>query len=80
MTDVTVRQLAETVGAPVDRLLRQMADAGSPHTTDGEPVTGDQKQRLPAHLKRNHGSSISAPGKIAFRKKSVGTLQTRSAR
>ena len=75
MTDVTVRQLAETVGAPVDRLLRQMADAGLPHTNDGESVTEDQRQKLLAHLKQSHGSSITAPRKITFKKKSVGTLK-----
>ena len=80
MTDVTVRQLAETVGATVDRLLRQMADAGLPHTSDGEPVTEDQKQTLLAHLKQSHGSSISAPKKITFKKKSVGTLRTGQGR
>ena len=80
MTDVTVRQLAETVGAPVDRLLRQMADAGLPHTSDGEPVTEDQKQKLLAHLKQSHGSSISAPRKITFKKKSIGTLKTGQGR
>ena len=80
MTDVTVRQLAETVGAPVDRLLRQMADAGLPHTNDGEPVTEDQKQKLLAHLKQSHGSSISAPRKITFKKKSIGTLKTGQGR
>ena len=80
MTDVTVRQLAETVGAPVDRLLRQMADAGLPHTSDGEPVTEDQKQTLLAHLKQSHGSSISAPRKITFKKKSIGTLKTGQGR
>ncbi|MDE0063813.1 MAG: translation initiation factor IF-2 [Gammaproteobacteria bacterium] len=80
MTDVTVRQLAETVGAPVDRLLRQMADAGLPHTSDGEPVTESQKQKLLAHLKQSHGSSISAPRKITFKKKSIGTLKTGQGR
>ena len=80
MSDVTVRQLAETVGAPVDRLLRQMADAGLPHTSDAEPVTEDQKQKLLAHLKQSHGSSLSAPKKITFKKKSVGTLKTGQGR
>ena len=80
MNEVTVRQLADTVGAPVDRLLRQMADAGLPHTSDGEPVTEDQKQTLLAHLKQSHGSSISAPRKITFKKKSVGTLKTGQGR
>ena len=80
MSDVTVRQLAETVGAPVDRLLKQMADAGLPHTSDAEPVTEDQKQKLLAHLKQSHGSSLSAPKKITFKKKSVGTLKTGQGR
>ena len=80
MTDVTVRQLAETVGAPVDRLLKQMADAGLPHTSDVEPVSEDQKQKLLAYLKQSHGSSISAPRKITFKKKSVGTLKTGQGR
>ena len=80
MTDVTVRQLAETVGAPVDRLLKQMADAGLPHTSDVEPVSEDQKQKLLAYLKQSHGSSLSAPRKITFKKKSVGTLKTGQGR
>ena len=31
MAQVTVQQLAEVVGAPVDRLLVQMNEAGLPH-------------------------------------------------
>ena len=57
MSDVTVKQLAESVGAPVDRLLKQMNEAGLPHSSEGEPVTEDQKQTLLSYLKRSHGSS-----------------------
>ena len=31
MAEVTVSQLAEVVGAPVERLLRQMKEAGLSH-------------------------------------------------
>ncbi len=56
MSDVTVKQLAESVGAPVDRLLKQMNEAGLPHTSEGEPVSEDEKQTLLTFLKRRvHG-------------------------
>ena len=32
MAEVTVSQLADVVGAPVDRLLKQMKQAGLSHT------------------------------------------------
>lgn len=35
MADVTVSQLAETVGAPVDRLLQQMQEADLPPKQSG---------------------------------------------
>ncbi|NJN50578.1 MAG: hypothetical protein HC809_01035 [Gammaproteobacteria bacterium] len=75
MADVTVKELAATVGAPVDRLLKQMQDAGLPHTKDGEAVSEEQKQELLAFLKRSHGESASAPRKITLTRKSVGTLK-----
>ena len=39
MAEVTVKQLAAVVGAPVERLLKQMQDAGLPQT---ECVSVDQ--------------------------------------
>ncbi len=75
MADVTVKELAETVGAPVDRLLKQMQDAGLPHRKDGESVSEEQKQELLAFLKRSHGESAAAPRKITLTRKSVGTLK-----
>ena len=80
MSDVTVSQLAATVGAPVERLLKQMAEAGLPQTSDDEDVTEEQKQTLLAHLKRSHGSSDAAPRRITLKRKSVGTLKTGQGR
>ena len=50
MAEVTVKQLAETVGVPAERLLSQMKDAGLPHTAENEMVSEEQKQALLAHL------------------------------
>ena len=61
MAQVTVEQLAETVGASVDRLLSQMKDAGLPHAAADEAVSEEDKQTLLAHLKKSHGERASAP-------------------
>ena len=46
MAQVTVQQLAETVGASVDRLLAQMKDAGLPHKGADESVSDEDKQTV----------------------------------
>jgi translation initiation factor IF-2 len=80
MSEVTVKQLAETVGAPVDRLLKQMQEAGLSHESDDSAVTEEEKQTLLAHLKRSHGSDDKAPKKITLKRKTVGTLKTGQGR
>jgi len=75
MAQVTVQQLAETVGASVDRLLMQMAEAGLPHKAAGEAVSDEDKQTLLAYLKRSHGESTKAPKKITLRRKTRSTLK-----
>ena len=76
MAEVTVKQLAETVGAPIDRLLKQMAEAGLPHSGEEETVTEEQKQTLLAFLKTAHGAAEPATKKITLKRKSVSTLRT----
>ena len=44
MADVTVEQLASTVGVAVERLLSQMREAGLSHSRAGESVSEEQKQ------------------------------------
>ena len=79
MAQVTVEQLAKTVGASVDRLLSQMKDAGLPHKAADEVVSEVDKQTLLAHLKRSHGESADAPKKITLKRKKVSTLRTGSS-
>ena len=76
MAEVTVEQLAKTVGTDPDKLLSQMKDAGLPHKKADEGVSDDDKRTLLAHLKRSHGSEEAAPRKITLKRKSVSTLKT----
>ena len=64
MADVTVKQLADTVGAPPDRVLKQMREAGLPHLAEDELVSEEQKQTLLAYLKRSHGEKEGARHEI----------------
>ena len=76
MAQVTVQQLAETVGAPVERLLTQMKEAGLPHSAASEAVSEVDKQTLLAYLKRSHGEADDAPKRITLKRKTISTLRT----
>ena len=78
MAQVTVSELAKTVGASVDRLLMQMKEAGLNHTTEDAAVSDEEKQVLLAYLKGLHGESASEPKKITLRRKTLSTLKSGS--
>ena len=80
MAEVTVKQLADAVGAPVDRLLTQMQQAGLSHKSEGEPVSEQEKQTLLAYLKGNKGDAAKPAGKITLKRKSTGTLKSGQGR
>ena len=76
MADVTVEKLAGIVGASVDRLLKQMQEAGLKQTAADDAVNDEEKQVLLAFLKRSHGESDAAPKKITLKRKVTTTLKT----
>ena len=76
MAQVTVSELAKTVGASVDRLLMQMKEAGLTHTTEDAAVSDEEKQTLLAYLKGLHGESAREPKKITLRRKTLSTLKS----
>ncbi len=78
MAEVTVSQLAEVVGAPVERLLRQMKEAGLSHSSADQSVSDEDKQTLLTFLKRSHGESTEGPRKITLKRKTISTLKTGS--
>ncbi len=75
MADVTVLELAETIGTPADKLLKQMQEAGLPQSIAGDTVTDEQKQMLLLHLKNLHGESDEAPRKITLKRKTLSKLK-----
>ncbi|MBK9130987.1 MAG: translation initiation factor IF-2 [Gammaproteobacteria bacterium] len=77
MADVTVRQLAEVVGIPVDRLILQLGEAGLPITDADQTISDKDKMELLTHLRNSHGkdSDKSEPKKITLRRKTVGELK-----
>ncbi len=75
MAEVTVEQLADVVGIPVETLLQQMKDAGLAHKDAEQAVSDNEKEQLLAHLKRSHGGKEAGPKKITLKRKSVSTLK-----
>lgn len=75
MTQVTVKQLADEVKTPVERLLQQMREAGLPHTAAEESVTDSEKQSLLTHLKSSHKAKVEEPRKITLQRKTTSTLR-----
>ncbi|MFI4918692.1 MAG: translation initiation factor IF-2 [Legionellales bacterium] len=75
MADVTVKQLAQVVGIPVERLLNQLQEAGLSFNDDQQTVNEDQKRILLNHLKSSSVRSIgTAPEKITLRRKSLSQV------
>lgn len=75
MTQVTVKDLAQTVDTPVDRLLQQMKEAGLPHSKATDAVSDAEKQKLLAHLSAAPGAAAGEGKKITLQRKTTTTLR-----
>lgn len=80
MTEVTVKQLAADVGAPVDRLLKQIVEAGLSARSENDAVTSDEKQQLLSYLRKTHGDAAEEPRKITLKRKTTTTLKAGKAK
>lgn len=80
MAEVTVKQLAEDVGAPVDRLLKQIVEAGLKARSENDAVSSDEKQQLLAYLRKTHGEADAEPRKITLKRKTTTTLKAGKAK
>ena len=81
MAEVTISELAKTVGVSVDKLLSQIKEAGLPHSKPDELISNDDKNTLLVFLRRSHGdreATVSTPKKITLKRKTVGTLKSAS--
>jgi translation initiation factor IF-2 len=76
MAEVTVRQFAEVVGTPVERLLTQLADAGIQITDPDIAISDDQKLQLLTHLRNSHGEGgAGEPRKITLKRRTVSEIK-----
>ena len=74
MTDVTVRQFADVVGLPVDRLLAQLGEAGLSISGADDTISDKEKAQLLSYLRKSHGKSealsVSQPKRVTLKRKS----------
>lgn len=78
MSDVTVKQLAEVVGTPVDKLLTQLEEAGIAAVDAESSVSDEDKMKLLSHLRNRHGKgdgAVAPKKKITLKRKSVSELK-----
>ncbi|PQJ96276.1 translation initiation factor IF-2 [Chromatium okenii] len=79
MSEVTVKQLALTVGIPVERLLTQLSEAGISANGADATLTEQEKLKLLSYLRRSHGKddddSGAAPSQVTIKRKSVSELR-----
>jgi translation initiation factor IF-2 len=78
MAEVTVKQLAEVVGVPIEKLLQQMSDAGLKHQQMDQSVSDVEKQQLLSFLKQSHGV-VGSDRKITLQRKSLSTIKVAGA-
>jgi len=78
MSEVTVKQLAKTVGTPVERLLEQCKEAGLQIENENTVISDENKAQLLNFLRNIHGKSdkdLSSGKKITLKRKSVSELK-----
>ena len=78
MAEVTVKQLAQVVGTPIDKLLVQLSDAGVSKTGEDDMISDSEKLTLLTHLRESRGQSTAsgASKKITLKRKRVSELKT----
>ena len=82
MSDVTIKQLAQVLGMPVDKLLTQLGEAGMKFSDQEQVISSTEKVKLLGFLRRTHGKGEaaavvedSAPRQITLRRRTVGELK-----
>ncbi|WP_108471340.1 translation initiation factor IF-2 [Rhodanobacter thiooxydans] len=82
MSDVTIKQLAQVLGMPVDKLLTQLGEAGMKFSDQEQVISSTEKVKLLGFLRRTHGKGEvaaevddSAPRQITLKRRTVGELK-----
>jgi translation initiation factor IF-2 len=82
MSKKTVRQLAEIIKIPLDRLLVQLKEAGINASCAEDEISEDEKSQLLAHLRHRHGKATSegenSPSRVVLKRRKVSELKQTS--
>jgi len=79
MTEVTVKQFADVVGVPTDRLLVQLGEAGLSVGDENSTITDSEKTQLLDFLRQSHGKrgalSTGGASKVTLKRKTQTELR-----
>ena len=76
MPEVTVKQYAEVIQIPVERLLVQLEEAGLAGKSADDRISDNEKTELLGYLRRKHGKENKAgPEKITLRRKTISEIK-----
>ncbi|MFA5922174.1 MAG: translation initiation factor IF-2 [Methylococcaceae bacterium] len=82
MSNKTVRQLAEIVKIPLERLLEQLKEAGLSASAPDDVINEDEKMQLLAHLRKRHGKAegevSSSPRRVTLERRKVTEIKQAS--
>lgn len=74
MIEVTVKQFAETVGIPVERLQEQLTEAGIATKGPEDSITDHEKTQLLGYLRRSRGEAAE-PQRITLKRKTTSEIR-----
>jgi translation initiation factor IF-2 len=80
MSDKTIRELAEAVKIPLERLIVQLKEAGLPPSAPDDMISDDDQMKLLGHLRNRHGKpsaeAESSPRRVTLeRRKTIEIKQ-----
>lgn len=82
MSDVTIKQLAQVLGMPVDKLLGQLGEAGMKFSDPEQVISSTEKVKLLGFLRRTHGKADatveaedSSPRQITLKRRKISELK-----
>lgn len=85
MSDVTVAQFAEVLKVSVDKLLKQLEEAGITVSGPNDKISDDAKTELLSFLRKSHGRDATelgaaGPRKITLKRKTQSEIKVGAAR
>jgi translation initiation factor IF-2 len=76
MPEVSVKQYAEVIQIPVERLLEQLEEAGLAGKSADDSISDNEKTELLGYLRRKHGKEYQAgPERITLRRKTLSEIK-----